>query len=54
MKKRLSLQDKALLALKEAVRGVIERHRKSNRPLAIWRNGKVVEIPASRIKLPRM
>ena len=53
MKKRLSLQDKALLALKEAVRKVIISHRRDNRPLAIWRNGKVVQISASRIKLPR-
>ncbi|MCQ9206360.1 MAG: hypothetical protein NG740_00540 [Omnitrophica bacterium] len=53
MKKRLSLQDKAVLALKEAVREVIELHRKANRPLAVWRNGKVVKISASRIKIPR-
>jgi len=52
MKKRLSLQDKALLALKEAVKEVVERHRKSGRPLAIWRDGKVVKIhpPKSNLK----
>lgn len=44
MKKRLSLQDKAVLALKKAVREVIERHRKANRPLAVWQNGKVIKI----------
>jgi hypothetical protein len=36
MKKRLSLHDKALLAFREAVREVIERHRKEKRPLAVW------------------
>jgi hypothetical protein len=36
MKKRLSLHDKALLAMREAVRDVIERHRKEKRPLVIW------------------
>lgn len=36
MKKRLSLQDKAMLALREAVRDVIEQHRKEKRPLAVW------------------
>lgn len=50
-KRDLSLQDKAELAMKEAVRGVIERHKKNGRPLAVWRNGKLVMIPASR--LPR-
>jgi len=44
MKKRLSLQDKAELALKQAVRKVVERHKKTGRPLAIWKNGKVVLI----------
>jgi len=47
MKKRLSLQDKAVLALKKAVCKVVEDHRKSGRPLSVWRNGKVVKIPAS-------
>ena len=36
MKKRLSLQDKAMLAMKEAIRDVIEQHRIAKQPLAIW------------------
>ena len=36
MKKRLSLHDKALLAMREAVREVIERHKKAKQPLAVW------------------
>ena len=35
MKKRLSLHDKALLAMREAVRRVIERHKKLKQPLAV-------------------
>ena len=46
MKKRKSLQDKAILALKEAVKGVVERHKKSGRPLSIWEQGKVKRVPA--------
>ena len=49
MKKRLSLQDKAVLALKKAVREVVERHRKTGRPISVWRNGKVIKIPPSQI-----
>ena len=36
MKKRLSLQDKAMLAMNQAIRKVIEQHRKAKLPLAIW------------------
>ena len=46
MKKCRKHQDKALLALKEAVKEVIERHKISGRPLAIWKDGKVVQISA--------
>jgi hypothetical protein len=44
MKKRMSLQDKAEAALKKAVRQVVERHKKSGRPLVVWQNGKVTKI----------
>lgn len=46
MKKRKSLQDKAMLALKEAVKGVVARHKKTGRPLAVWENGRVKRVPA--------
>lgn len=36
MKKRLTLQDKAMLAMRQAIRKVIEQHRKAKQPLAIW------------------
>lgn len=40
MRKRRTLQDKAFLALKEAVKEVVERRRKTGRPLAIWEDVK--------------
>jgi len=46
MKKRRTLSEKAFLALKEAVREVVRRHRETGRPLAVWRNGKAVWVPA--------
>ncbi len=50
MKKRMSLQDKAEAALKKAVRGVVDRHKKTGRPLAIWENGKTVRISPNTVK----
>ncbi len=49
MKKRMSLQDKAEAALKKAVRGVVQRHKETGRPLAVWENGKTVYISASKL-----
>lgn len=50
MKKRMSLQDKAEAALKKAIRGVVERHKKTGRPLAIWEKGKTVRISPDSLK----
>lgn len=50
MKKRMSLQDKAEAALKEAVRDVIARHKKSGRSLPVWKNGKVVRVSPRAVK----
>lgn len=50
MNKKMSLQDKAEAALKQAVRGVVERHKKSGRPLAIWENGKTVLVSPNAMK----
>ena len=41
--------DRAIVA---AYRRVILRHRQSKVPLAIWRNGMVVEVPADSVELP--
>jgi hypothetical protein len=42
----MTLQDKAEAAMKKAVRQVVERHKKTGRPLAVWENGKVKKILA--------
>lgn len=44
-----SLGKKAEKALKEAVREVIEEHRRLGRPLYIWRNGKVAKVSADEL-----
>jgi hypothetical protein len=49
MKIPRSLQAKAEAALKEAVKEVVEEHKRAGRPLAVWRNGKVAMISASKI-----
>jgi len=49
MKKRISLQEKAVLAMKSAIREVVEKHKKYGRPLAIWKNGRVVRVSARAI-----
>ena len=46
----MSLQDKAEAALKKAVRQVVERHKKTGRPLAVWQNGKTVRISPDTIR----
>ena len=46
MKKKRTLQDKAKAAMKEAIREVVKKHKKSGRPLAIWEHGKVKRIVA--------
>ncbi len=44
MKKRLTLNEKAMLAMKKAVRKVVAQHKKDGTPLAIWEDGKVKQI----------
>ncbi len=44
MKKRLSIQDKAELAMKHAIKDVVKEHEKSGRPLVVWEAGKVKRI----------
>ena len=47
MKKMLTLQEKAFIALKNAVREVVEHHKEPGRPLAIWQDGRVKMISAN-------
>ena len=41
---------KAEKAIKKAVRGVIEDRKMRGEPLIVWKNGKVLRIPASRLE----
>ena len=50
MKRRMTLQDKAEVALKKAVRGVVEQHKKTGRSLAVWENGKTIRISPYTVK----
>ncbi len=52
-KKSESLSELATVALRAAVDKVIEDHRQRGRPLAIWRDGKVVMLPPEEAKLLR-
>ena len=45
----MTLQDKAEAALKKAVKGVVDQHKKSCQALAIWENGKTVFISPNTI-----
>lgn len=44
---------KAEKALRIAVAKTIEDHRRSGHPIVVWKNGRVVRIPASRIPRAR-
>lgn len=44
------LQKKAEKAIKVAVRKAIEEHRRAGQPIVIWKKGKVVKIPADKLK----
>ena len=46
----LPLAERGLLALKAAVEKVIEEHAREGLPLYIWRDGKVVAVPAEELR----
>ncbi|HLD73560.1 MAG TPA: hypothetical protein VJB34_01505 [Bdellovibrionota bacterium] len=48
--KKLTLGQKAEKALKEAVQDVIQDHQKSGLPLVVWKNSKVIKIPANKLR----
>jgi hypothetical protein len=50
---QLPLSQRAEMAFKEAVKGVIEDHIRSGRPIHIWRDGKVVEVSAEELRAQR-
>ena|GEM_PF-956039 len=46
MTKRMTILDKAEIAMKEAVRKVVAQHKKDGRPLVVWENGRVKKVAA--------
>ncbi len=46
----LSLEKRAEMALKVAVRKAIAEHARQGRPIYIWRDGKVVKISARELR----
>lgn len=52
LQKLESFADKAEQALRDAVKGVIEEHRRSGKPLAMMRDGKAVLVPPEEVGLP--
>ncbi|MBF0532164.1 MAG: hypothetical protein HQL23_03600 [Candidatus Omnitrophica bacterium] len=44
MVKKLSILDKAELAMKKAIRKVVAEHKKSGKPLMVWENGRVKKL----------
>jgi hypothetical protein len=47
--KKSLLVKKAEKALKKAVANVVKEHRQKNLPLIVWKNGRVVKIPANQL-----
>jgi len=52
-KNNLSLAERGEVAFRVAVANVVKQHRQAGIPLAIWQDGKVALVPASKVKLPR-
>ena len=46
---KLPLQERAEIALREAVRKVIESNARDHLPVYIWRDGQVVAVPAEEL-----
>jgi hypothetical protein len=49
--KRGPLHEEAVLAMREAVWDVIQEHKRLGLPLVIWREGKVVKLPAEQAEV---
>jgi hypothetical protein len=46
----LPLEERAFLALKAAFEKVVEEHAREGLPVYIWRDGKVVAVPAEELR----
>ena len=49
--KALPLAERGEIAFRAAVAKVVNQHRQAGVPLAIWRNGKVVLVPATKVSV---
>lgn len=50
--KNSNIGERALLAMRDAVAEVILEHRKTNTPLVVWKNNRVVKVSPFKVKLP--
>ena len=50
-RRKVSLGTLAIRAMRGAVKKAVEEHRRLGVPMVIWRDGKIVHISASRIRL---
>ena len=50
MTKAQKIHQQAEKAMKEAVQKVVLEHKRLNMPLSIWKDGKVVRVPAKQMK----
>ena len=48
--KEMTLTQKAELALKAAVKKTMAEHKKRGEPVAVWKDGKAIWLPADEIK----
>jgi hypothetical protein len=48
-----SLAERGEIAFRTAVANVVKQHRQAGIPLAIWQDGQVTLLPASKVKAPR-
>ena len=44
MKKGMTILDKAEAAMKKAIKKVVTEHKRSGRPLAVWKDGRVRKV----------
>ncbi len=51
-KRKVSLSTLATQAMRRGVEKAVLEHRRLGVPMVIWRDGKVMQISASRIRLP--
>jgi hypothetical protein len=52
--KSLPIEVRAEIALKKAVADAVARHKRMGHPIAVWRDGRAVWIPAEEIIVPEV